>query len=337
MLPGALSSLSFLASVLAALLALALPQAWIAAGLEFPRWLFAVAVALAALEVVPINAVVGLERYRALILLSCIYGATVTLSAWVATVRGDPVLAMFGLALGSLTHVVGGYFVIWCHVGWRRMTEGMRPSLADLRSVVRVAGPMFMTTLMVVSGNWLVGRIMLGGADGERVFALYALGRQWYGLGLLIPARLSRVLLPRLVRLMGGGGRRDARALVRHSIVIGGVVAVAIALVVVPLGPWLISLYGHRYASGATWLITAFISVAIITVPARALTNPIVADDGQSRVMGLTAGWLVLLVGVSWAALEAGMGVWAGALAQAVSMVFLGVTAYVECRRRRLV
>ena len=335
-LPGALSSLSIVASLFAAILALALPGAWVTAGLDFPRWLLALAVGLAALEVVPVNAVVGLERYRALIVLSFIYGGAVTLSAWLAIAHGHPQVAMLGLCVGSLSQVAGAYFVIWRRLGWHRMKQGMLPTVADVRSVVRIAGPMFLTTLMVVSGNWLVGRIMLDGRDGERIFALYTIGRQWYGLGLLIPARLSRVLLPRLVRLLGGDVRDEATALVRKSIVVGSISAVAVALVVVPLGPWVISFYGPEYG-GSPWLIAGFIALAILTVPARSLTNPIVADDGQVRVMAFTAGWLVLLLTVAAVGLSRGMGVWAGVLAQAVATGFLGAIAYLDCRRRRLV
>ena len=335
-LPGSLSSLSLVASALASILVFAIPATWIMAEFAIPRWLVAVAVGISALEVVPINALVGLERYRAIVVLSLVYAVVVVGAAWRAVTDGNPLLAMGGLIAGSLVQVAGCYVVIQRAVGWRAMTEGAVPSFGNLRGALRIAGPMLGTSLMAVSGNWLVGRIMLEQPDGERVFALYAVGRQWYGLGLVIPAMVSRVLLPRLVRLKSTGSPADTRGLVRLSVGFTTVSAVVVALVVVPMEPWILSFYGDRY-SGATWLITAFMAAAVITAPARALTNPIVADDGQLSLLAFTGGWLLLLVAVSWLGLRSGLEVWAGALSQAVAMAFLGIIAYLDCRRRRLV
>ncbi len=335
-LPGSLSSLSFMASALASVVIVTIPSMWITAEFAIPMWLVATAVGLAALEVVPINAVVGLERYRAVVLLSFVYAAVVVFAAWRSVILGDPIVGMCGLIGGSLAQVAGSYVVIHRAIGWRAMTEGAVPRLRNLRGAFRIAGPMFATSLMVVSGNWLVGRIMLEEPDGDRIFALYAVGRQWYGLGLVIPAMVSRVLLPRLVRIRGGGKREDMRGLVRLSTVVAMISAILVASVVVPLGPWFVSFYGDRYAA-ATWLITGFMAVAVITSPARALTNPIVADDGQQSLLAFTGGWLVLLLAVSWLGLRSGLGVWAGALAQAIAMAYLGTVACLYCRRRRLV
>ena len=335
-LPGSLSSLSFMASAFASLVVVAIPGTWIIAEFAIPRWLLATAVGLAALEVVPINAVVGLERYRAVVILSFVYAGVVVVAAWQSVILDDPIVGMCGLISGSLAQVVGSYVVIHRAIGWRAMTEGAVPRLRNLRGTLRIAGPMFATSLMVVSGNWLVGRIMLEQPDGDHIFALYAVGRQWYGLGLVIPAMVSRVLLPRLVRIKGSGVREDMRGLVRLSTAVATISALVVAAVVVPLGPWFVSFYGDRYAA-ATWLITGFMAVAVITSPARGLTNPIVADDGQISLLVFTVGWLVLLLVVSWFGLRSGLGVWAGALSQAVAMAYLGMAAYVHCRRRRLV
>ena len=335
-LPGSLSSLSFMASALASLVVVAIPGTWIIAEFPIPRWLLATAVGLAALEVVPINAVVGLERYRAVVLLSFVYAGVVVVAAWQSVILDDPIVGMCGLISGSLAQVVGSYVVIHRAIGWRTMTAGAVPRLRNLRGAFRIAGPMFATSLMVVSGNWLVGRIMLEEPDGDHIFALYAVGRQWYGLGLVIPAMVSRVLLPRLVRIKGSGDRADMRGLVRLSTAVATISPLVVAAVVVPLGPWFLSFYGDRYAA-ATWLITGFMAVAVITSPARALTNPIVADDGQMSLLAFTVGWLVLLLVVSWLGLRSGLGVWAGALSQAVAMAYLGMAAYLHCRRRRLV
>ena len=335
-LPGSLSCLSFIASALASVVVVAIPGTWITAEFAIPRWLLSIAVGFAALEVVPINAVVGLERYRAVVMLSFMYAGVVVFSAWRSVTLGDPIVGMFGLIAGSFAQTAGCYVVVYRAIGWRAMAEGAVPRFRELRAAFRIAGPMFATSLMVVSGNWLVGRIMLEEPDGDRIFSLYAVGRQWYGLGLVIPAMVSRVLLPRLVRIKGSGNRDDMRALVRHSTAVATISALVVASFVVPLGPWLLSFYGRQYTE-TTWLITGFIALAVITAPARALTNPIVADDGQMSLLAFTVGWLVFLLAVAWFALRGGMGVWAGALSQAMAMAYLGIAAYVHCRRRGLV
>lgn len=332
---GAICSLSLLASVAAALLMLALPQDWLSTGLNVPRWLLAAGVGCVALGVVPGGAIIGLERYRAATLIALGYGTLVMFSASLAARYQMPELAMGALVIGALLQAVAQFVVVARVVGWERIFKGFGLRSDDLRYVLQLAGPLFAVSLMAASGSWLVGRIILHGVNGEHAFALYSIGLQWFALALVLPGMVSRVLLPRLVRI-AGNVRDEARQLVRRGAALAIGTAAAMTLIAVALGPWLIEIYGSRYTT-VRGIIAAYMSVAILSAPANTLGNSIVANDGQAEWLWVTTAWMLVLIVTAHVAVFAGFEAWAGAIAQAAATFILVVLAYLFCRRRGLV
>lgn len=332
---GTMCLVSLLISIGAALLILAIPQNWLSAGLNVPHWMLAAGVACVALGVVPSGAIIGLERYRAATLIALGYGMLVMIGAWLAARYQRPGLAMGALAIGALLQAVAQFMIVLRATGWQRINETFGLKMIDVRHVLQFAGPMFAVGLMAASGSWLVGRIILHGADGKHAFALYSIGLQWFALALVLPGMVSRVVLPRLVRA-AGVAREEARQLVRHGAALAIGTATVMTLTAVMLGPWIIEIYGPQYSAGRRF-IAAYMGVGILSASANTLGNVIIANDGQIVWLLGTAAWMFVLIITAHAAAIAGFEAWTGVIAQTAATFILVVLAYLFCRHQELV
>lgn len=334
-LVGTLWGLSCVLSIAASLIVASVPSSWLSAGVEVPRWLLACGVLGMALDVVPGGAVLGLEKYRDASMIAAMSGATVLLAAFVAVGSHNIRVGMYGLVAGSLVQACGESFIIARALGWRRLAKGLRFRFTEIPRVLALSGPMFLVSLMSASGGWLVGRIILNGPGGQPQFALFTIGLHWFALALVVPGMLSRVLLPRLVR--AGASLSDpgaAQRLVRAAIVMTLLVACTVALAGIVMGPWILRLYGDRYATGTSVVVT-FLIAAVASAPANTIGNAIVARDGQWLWLLLTSAWVgVLIVGAYTLRAQ---GAWGGGATYALAYGTLTTSAFAVARRRALV
>jgi O-antigen/teichoic acid export membrane protein len=102
------------------------------------------------------------------------------------------------------------------------------------------------------------------------------------------------------------------------------------------LGPWLIRVYGSNYNAGP-WFIAAFMVAGVVQAPVNTLGNSMLAHDGQSTWMRITIAGFAALALSAAIGTAGGLGAWAGAVANIVNALLLGVLALVACRRRGLV
>ena len=119
----------------------------------------------------------------------------------------------------------------------------------------------------------------MSGPGGEYAFALFSIGVQWFALALMLPGVFSKVLLPRLVRVVSVDAV-SSRVLVKDVLLMTLVSASVVALVGAFLGPWLIGFYGTTYQENSL-LIVVYLIAAVLTAPAIALGNAFVAHSLQ--------------------------------------------------------
>ena len=332
---GALLLLSLLGLLSAAALLAALPPAWVTAGLPVPRGLLAAGVAVTALGAVPEGAVLGAERYRAALAVSLACAAVMVLCAWQAARSGTPAPAMAGFVSAAALKAAGHGVVAARAIRWSDVARVALPNPSALRGVLRVAGPLFLVSLMSASGSWLVGRIILSVDDGEPAFALYSIGLHWFSIAMWLPGLLSRVILPRLVQT-ARGARGEARALVRRAVALSASISAAGALSALVAGPWLLAFYGPQYAPHGM-LIAAYMGAALLHASTNTFASAIIADDGQADWLAYTAVHFAVLISTAGAAAAIGLDVWTGAAARASAAAAQVVLAYRSCRRRELI
>jgi len=332
---GTLLSLSIIVSAAVGGLVLLLPEAVLIGELAMPSWLLAAGVVATALGVVPGGAILGLERYKIATLMSIGYGALILASAIVAGRYQAPTLAMGALVICALLHAVGQFLIAARVVGWQCMISGFFFRKQQVLDVTNIAGPLFLITLISASGSWIVGRILLDSDNGEKTFALYSIGLQWYSLALLIPGMISRVVLPRLIRSRAQGGT-SGKVIIKTSVLVALGAAILVTGSAVLLGPWLGEIYGRSYSIDRLY-IAAYMAAAAVSAPTNTLGNALHANNAQWLLLLHAAVWLVVLVTTSLVCVHLGLGEWGGSLAHGAAGLCACFLAYIGCRDKQLV
>lgn len=330
---GTLWVLSALAGAVLALMVACAPFDIVRGALDIPRWLLALGVFSAALGVVPGGAILGLEQYRQASVISLLSAAVLLGGAVLAAGEKSAVLAMIALVVSSLVQSVGSTVLVLLSVGWSRLVQSANFRRVDLTQVLSLSGPMFAVSLLAASGAWLVGRVILAGPMGERGFALYTIGLQWFALALFVPGMMSRVLLPLFVEARFNPSGIDARLLVRRGAKITLGAAASMAVIGYVASPWLAGLYGESYQAEG-WIMVSFLFAAIPSAPANTIGNAIVAGNAQRE-------WLLIsLVSFCVLVFSAQVFAWQGALAGAwahgISATSITILAFFVARTRGL-
>ena len=333
---GTLWCLSLIVSVAIAGVVLMIPVNWLSAGLAVPGWLLAMGAFSLGVGVVPGGAMLGLEQYRQSALVAALGGLTMLGGATWAALQGSAMIGMVALVFAFLVKSGGDLLLVLRSVGSTRLFGGRRMHRKDIGRVLGFVGPLSVVTLVSGAGAWLLGRMILGGPGGEHAFALYSIGMQWFALALLLPGMISRVTLPRLVRidLSSEAGAADSRTLVRRGAVVTILSGVAVAAGGIAAGPWLLWMYGASYDAGR-WFIAAFLLAAVFSAPANLLGNAIIARDGQWRWLLLTLVWLAALLAAGRFSIS--VGAWAGAVSQGFAAAVVSALALYTARKRQLI
>jgi O-antigen/teichoic acid export membrane protein len=311
---------------------LLLPDMITTAGLGIPRWLMAFGVFVLVLQVIPAGAVIGLELFRSAAIVATGAAVFTIAGAIFAVVIGSVEIAMGVVIFAALYQFIGLSLLIVKEFGWIFVLAGLKTDSASLMKVVNVSGPMFVVSIMSGSGSWLVGRIILDGPVGTYGFAIFAIGLQWFALALVLPGVISRVLLPRLVRM--ASIRVDSKELVRDALIMTLGSALVVAVIGALFGPWLIGLYGVTYEHESS-LVIVYLGAAVMTAPATALGNALLANDYQWFWLGLTAVWFIVLILAAFL-LRSHMA-WGGAAAFASAYLVLSIGAFIKARRSAIV
>lgn len=332
---GTLLSVSLLGAAASACAIAAIPEDWLTSSLSVSRGMVAAGVAITALGAMTSGALLGLEKFKASVLISLLYGVFVLATASLSAVKGNAALAMTGIVLATLLQVVGQLAVALWALGWKRLTYRFVFSRIEFHAVFRVAGPLFLISLLSASGSWVVGRIILSADNGIQNFALYTIGLQWYSLALLLPGMVSRVVLPRLIQSRSKSDGEGAQ-LLRVGMLISVGAAFFVSMSAVLFGPWLGEMYGATYEIDRLF-IGLYMAAAVVSAPTNTLGNALHATDGQLILLKNTVLWFVFLMICTFLAVGHGLQAWTGSFVHASAGAIQCLVLYVVCKRRRLI
>lgn len=161
--------------------------------------------------------------------------------------------------------------------------------------VLQIAGPMFVTSLVVATVFWALGRALLGGDNGAAEFSKYAVGLQWFSFILLVPSITTRVFFPRIVRASVQDSA-DRRRLVLTNAGANFLVAAGIGAVALVMGETLLGLYGNGDVTDLD-VFRLFVLAAVAASPVNGLSNAIIArDPGPRRWLMMQIGWALIIL-----------------------------------------
>jgi O-antigen/teichoic acid export membrane protein len=174
--------------------------------------------------------------------------------------------------------------------------------IASIMPALRFSGPVFLLSVLATTGPWVLGMLLLRVSRGE--FAAYSAGLQWFSLVLVIPGALSSAYLPRLFREAAAPAvAASALAIrtVRANTLQSLTLAALIAGVLLPLAGILTRLHGD-VLRGRQGVFAAFMLAAVLSAVTNPIGNGMVANERQLRWLGLTALWLLTILGAAFAA-----------------------------------
>lgn len=329
---GALWLLSIVLAFAGGLFILLLPEQWLNAGLDIPRWLLALGVLTLTSQVVPGNAIIGLEKFKQAAFVALFSGLLLTVVAAIAAWIESPTLAMLGIVLAASVQGIGETLIVVHTLGWARLKRGAGFSWRRIRQLIEFAGPMVLVSLLSISGSWVLGRMILRQIDGAVNFSMYAIGLQWYALALMLPILISKVLLPRFVR--NASGNQPSSKLLRQGVLVSIGSALTVAVVGVVASSQLLALYGKVDEQGEFFMVGYFVA-AVINAPGNTIGNAVIADDGQKEWLAVTIVWLVALTMTGSMMMQ--FGTRSGSLALIVAALAQMTMALTIARRRRLI
>ena len=168
-------------------------------------------------------------------------------------------------------------------------------SFSDVSKVLHIAGPMFFTSLIVGSIFWVLGRIILLEVAGTAEFSKFAVGLQWFSFILLVPAIVTRVFFPRIVRAAATNSA-ERKSLVLKNAGVNFCIAAAIGAATLFFSEFFLGLYGNQAVTSPEAFIM-FVLAAIVASPVNGLGNSIIArDPGPRRWLMLQVAWCLLVV-----------------------------------------
>ena len=293
------------------------PDAWLLAGTGLSRPVFYASVMAITMNTVLMGAVSGRGDFR-LLAVAGAAGLALLLLAVAAAVRlGSVDIALWGVLASMVLQIL---------IYWSRLLPMLRGSTSGVVSgalaakVLSIAGPMFVTSLLIATVFWALGRSLLGAENGTAEFSKYAVGLQWFSFILLVPSITTRVFFPRIVRATVKGSARR-RHLVLANAGANFLVAAVIGTGALLFDETLLALYGNAGVTDAE-VFRLFVLAAVAASPVNGLSNAIITrDPGPRRWLLLQVCWALIAlfsaqyVGVSKGASAAAIGFLVGYLA----------------------
>jgi O-antigen/teichoic acid export membrane protein len=319
---GTLWLCGLLASLGAALLVLALPQEWVGIDTSLPRYAMAAGVFAILLTIVPAGAMTGLQMYVQSVATSLVSATVLFVVIAFAVAKNSVVFAVAALVSSFLAQAIADSVCVIRRVGFRLLIATARLNRRALSQLLGFAGPMFLVSVLNAVSLWGIARIVRSSDGSQVAFALFSIGMQWFSLVLVIPAVLTKISVPLLVRAHQDSSQiRVARMGIALAVCTSGlgVVAVLIGL------PILEDLYGRNYE--ISWLvILPFLAAALFNAPAGVAGNIIVVSGRQWMWLLITLLATCAGLVVSW--VSKGLGALGGGVAVFINSLLLAVFGY---------
>lgn len=175
--------------------------------------------------------------------------------------------AVFGFGIGYISVFIANSISI----KMKFKKEGIIPSIRyfrkeDLSLLYRFSLPAALSSMMVAPAFWVV-RAILVKTNGFGELAIFEASDQWRIIIMFIPSTLSNVVLPILSSIQTNDSANFWKIL-NINIVLNGSIALALAIVVSFLSPFIINLYGNGFSEFLTLVLlsfsTVFSSVAVV-------------------------------------------------------------------------
>lgn len=326
---GTLWMSSIFLSSFVALIILFLPSSLLNSGLKISALIFCIGVFVMALAIVPNGAILGLEKYKQVAIISFFTGLINLIGVYFSIREQNSTYSMIFLISSVFFQLVGETLIIRTSLGWDTFRRFFYFDKSKISSVAVFIGPMMFVSIFSASGMWVVGKIILNHDNTHYNFSLYAIGLQWYSLALFVPLMISRVALPIFIKSKNKDETNNK--MVSRSLYLSFLISFVFFGVGFLFKDQIIGFYGNSY-SDFNMYIPFFLFVACINSPANILGNILIGNDEQLTWMCIVITSFICLVGFAWFFRD--YGVWMGVISFSMYSIVLVFLALLACKNK---
>ena len=190
----------------------------------------------------------GFEDFREIARVSMIQGVVLFATLVLLTYWLGLVGAVMGMAISQ-----GAAMCLYLVAIFKQCREyGIRISrigmCKELRIIWHYAAPGFLTSSVLHPANMLSQAMVANTQGGFGGLGGYNAAAYWRELVLFIPRAAKRITLPMLSKLQGDNDYKRFRKALWANIAVNGGIALAVALPLMILSPWILRLYGPDFA-----------------------------------------------------------------------------------------
>lgn len=190
----------------------------------------------------------GFEDFREIARISMIQGVVLFATLVLLTYWLGLVGAVMGMAISQ-----GTAMCLYLVAIFKQCREyGIRISRIDMCKELRIiwhyAAPGFLTSSVMHPANMLSQAMVANTQGGFGGLGGYNAAAYWRELVLFIPRAAKRITLPMLSKLKGDNDYKRFRKALWANIAVNGGIALAVALPLMILSPWILRLYGPDFA-----------------------------------------------------------------------------------------
>lgn len=306
-----MTSLSLLAIVF-------LPKDVLMGSTDMSRSLLAIGIIAFALDAIPGGAAMGLEKYRALAATALLYFFTAMAGVAVAANFGSVHAAIWVWIIAATVRAAGSILVvIRSKELWKQSSRAANQGLVNALSFV---GPLAVVSIFSATALWLGGWMHLNIAVDSQQYPQYAIGLQWFALGLFFPQLIAQTIIPRLAGSHAQQGSEETIYL-RRAIRAAFLTALLACIVGSGLSIIAAPFYGN-ILEGTVFLIPAFLFAALPYAMVNTTGNALVASGDQWAWLATSVAYQVTFLALSLWWIEA------GAIAGAMA---IGTAGTIQC------
>ena len=300
----AMASLAAVASGTAIAILMVVTSAWAAHVLAAPHLRVAIAVSALALLLMVINdaqhgTLSGLEAFKRL--------SAVQIAAAIASFPITVLGALYFGLMGAVYGLIASQAVValWNYraVRFELASAGVPVRWKEARREAHVLLSFSLPTLcagaVYVPSMWIANMLMVNTPSGYDQMGIFSAADRWRTAILFLPALLGGVALPMLSSLRGEGASRKYHAVLTTNLGLSVLAAIAVAIPVALLAPWIMAGYGPGFAEGR-WVLVTLCATSVASAGYRIVLQSLLSRGHVWTMFSLNLGWATVLLSTEW-------------------------------------
>lgn len=153
--------------------------------------------------------------------------------------------------------------------------------------------PAVLSSLVSMPILWWAKTLLVRNAGFEEM-AIYDVAEQWNIMLLFIPGSISTIILPLLTNVLSIGTSNQYKKLIKINLMINGGITLLLAIIIIPLAPYILKLYGNNFTN---YLPLRIMLLTTVLQAINAVLGQVIASKGKMWIgFGVNLLWGIWLI-----------------------------------------